>query len=177
MSSRPGLRWLALSLAVVAIDQLTKGYAREVLQFREPVVVLPMLSLTLTYNPGAAFSLLSEAGGWQRWLLAGIALAVSVGLVVWLVRLPAGSGRWLPVALSLVLGGALGNLWDRIALGVVVDFVDVHWGPHHWPAFNVADSAVTVGAAILIAVSFRPERGAPPRAGRSKRGAADNASR
>jgi signal peptidase II len=156
--NRPGLPWLALSLVVIALDQVTKAWARDLLTYGEPIPLLPMLNLTLAFNPGAAFNFLSDAGGWQRWLLAGIAGVVAVVLTVWLARLRPGSGRALPLALSLVLGGAVGNLWDRLALGVVVDFVDVHWGAYHWPAFNVADSAVCVGAFILIIGSLRPER-------------------
>jgi signal peptidase II len=164
-------RWLVLSVLVIAADQATKVLAQMHLEYRVPVELAPFLNLTLTYNPGAAFSILGDAGGWQRWLLIGIGSVVSAGLVGWLLKLPAGEGRWLPLALTLVVGGALGNVWDRIQLGMVVDFVDLHWSGRHWPAFNVADSAITVGAGVLVVLSFRKDsprlRGAGGPPGRS----------
>ena len=143
------LRWLWLSVVVVLFDQLTKGLASTWLSLHEPVPVIPYLNLTLTHNSGAAFSFLSQAGGWQRWLLAAVASGVSIAIVLWLRRVPPAQ-RWVSAALALVLGGALGNLGDRLVLGYVVDFVDVYYGRWHWPAFNLADSAITVGVAILL---------------------------
>jgi signal peptidase II len=102
----------------------------------------------LAHNSGAAFSFLANQGGWQRWFFAGIALVVSVALVIWLKKLPR-SNRWLAIALALILGGAIGNVYDRIVLGHVVDFLDVYWGRAHFPAFNIADSAITVGAIMM----------------------------
>ena len=154
--------WLAFILALVALDQWTKGLAQAGLAYREPVAIAPFLNLTLAFNPGAAFSFLGDAGGWQRWFLSGVGVAVSAGLLVWLLRLPQTNGKALPLALALIIGGALGNVWDRIVLGVVVDFIDVHWKGWHWPAFNVADSAITIGAVLFIALSFRSE---PPTGG------------
>jgi signal peptidase II len=146
-------RWLLLSVLVVALDQLTKYLAETGLEFGEPLPVIPFLNLTLAYNTGAAFSFLSEAGGWQRWAFAGVAVGVSALLALWLLHLPRGS-RWMPSALTLVIGGALGNLWDRLAYGHVVDFIDVYYARWHWPAFNLADSAITVGAIMLVIDAF-----------------------
>lgn len=151
------LKWLWLSVAVIALDQITKALASAYLLLHEPVVVLPSFNLTLMHNTGAAFSFLSQAGGWQRWFFVVIAIGVSTALIGWLRRLQR-SQLWLAVALALVLGGALGNVWDRIMLGYVVDFVDLYYGDWHWPAFNVADSAITVGAVMLVLDALRGER-------------------
>lgn len=143
--------WLAGAVGLAAVDQLTKEWALAAL--KDEVALLPWLNLVLVHNPGAAFGFLSQAGGWQRWFFIAAGAVISGGVAVWLWR-AARSGGWLPAGLSLVLGGALGNLWDRIVRGAVVDFVDVYYGRFHWPAFNVADAAISVGAAILILVSF-----------------------
>ena len=153
------LVWLALSLLVLVLDQWSKVAVVQALTYGERVPVLPIFNLTLAYNPGAAFSFLADAGGWQRWFFTGVALVASVVIVVWLVSLQ--GQRWVAAALALVLGGALGNLWDRLAHGHVVDFLDFHWGGWHFPAFNLADSAITLGAAILIVdmfIQWRQER-------------------
>lgn len=147
-------RWLLLSVAVFLLDQWTKHLVVASFSYRE---VLPVFSvgdswgfnLVLAHNYGAAFSFLADHAGWQRWFFAGIALAVSSGLTLWLLRLPAGQ-KWLAAALALLVGGALGNLYDRVLLGYVVDFLDVWAGRYHWPAFNVADSAICVGAGLLL---------------------------
>ena len=140
---------LLLALLVIGLDQWTKGLAQASLEYGRPLGVLPVLDFSLHYNPGAAFSFLSSAGGWQRWFFSAVAVAVSVLLVVWLSRLRA--GEWLlGLSLSLILGGALGNLWDRLALGHVVDFISVHYGGAYFPAFNLADSAITLGATLMI---------------------------
>jgi signal peptidase II len=143
------LPWLWLSLLVIALDQASKWLALAELAPWQPVPVLPILNWTLVFNPGAAFSFLGDAGGWQRWLFTGLALAVSALLVWWLRQTPR---RQLSVAVpyALILGGAIGNVIDRLRFGHVVDFVDVHWGGWHFPAFNVADAAISVGAAWLI---------------------------
>ncbi len=143
------MRWLWLSFFVVVLDQWTKSLASGLLDYGIPRAVIPGLNLTLVHNTGAAFSLLRDAGGWQRIFFITLALGISVVLVVWLRRIPPGQ-RWLPVTWALILGGALGNLWDRIFLGHVVDFVDVYVGQWHWPAFNVADSSISVGAVMLV---------------------------
>ena len=155
------LRWLWLAVAVVLVDQGSKLLAESLLIPHEPVAVLPSLNLYLTYNTGAAFSFLRDAGGWQRWLFAGLSIGVSVFIVLWLRRIP-GYEKWLPCALALVLGGAIGNLVDRLwrAGGGVVDFIDVYYGTWHWPAFNAADSAITVGAIMLGWSALRGEASA-----------------
>lgn len=143
------LKWLWLSVVVIVLDQASKLWASAALQFQESLAVTPHFNLTLMHNYGAAFSFLAGAGGWQRWFFAATALIVSTVIVLWIRRL-APSQRWEAAALALVLGGALGNLWDRLTLGYVVDFIDLYYGPRHWPAFNIADSAITLGAAMLI---------------------------
>lgn len=141
--------WLSLALLIVVADQWTKGLAESGLEYGRPVAVLPILNMSLQYNTGAAFSFLSDAGGWQRWAFSAIALVVSVVICVWLSRLK--REEWLIAwSLSFILGGAIGNLWDRVALGHVVDFISVHYAGSYFPAFNLADSAISVGAAIMI---------------------------
>ena len=143
------LAWLGLALLVLGLDQWTKGLASALLEYGRPVVILPVLNFTLQYNSGAAFSFLSEQGGWQRWFFSAVAAGVSVVLLVWLSRLR--KDQWLlALSLALILGGALGNLYDRLLLGYVVDFVSVHYANSYFPAFNVADSAISVGAALMI---------------------------
>lgn len=146
-------RWYLLACLIVTIDQLTKYWISSVFSYGETLELLPVLNLTLVHNMGAAFSFLSDAGGWQRWFFAIVSLVVSLVLVVWLYRLPARQ-TLLATALALVLGGAVGNLWDRVVLGYVVDFIDFYYQNHHWPAFNVADAAITLGAVLLILESF-----------------------
>ena len=142
--------WLLLSACVVLADQLSKAYiAGHYLEF-EFVRILPVLDITRMHNVGAAFSFLASASGWQRWVFIGLALTVSAGITVWLLRLPRGVHALLAGGLALVLGGALGNVIDRIRLGYVVDFIHFHWDRAYFPAFNVADSAITVGAACLL---------------------------
>ena len=141
-------RWLGVSAAVVVADLATKAWVSHALATGDVVRVTPFFNLVLTHNPGAAFSFLAGAGGWQRWFFTAVAVVISVVLVA-LLRKP--HRDWLvPLALSLVLGGALGNLWDRLTLGHVVDFLQLHAGGYYWPAFNVADSAITVGVVLLV---------------------------
>ncbi|GAB3281150.1 lipoprotein signal peptidase [Parahaliea aestuarii] len=152
--------WYLLALVVIALDQYTKGLASANLEYARPVAVFSWFNLTLHHNSGAAFSFLSDAGGWQRYFFTAIALAVSALLVAWLYRLQ--RGQWLlALSLALVLGGAIGNLWDRLVLGYVVDFISVHYAGYYFPAFNLADSAITGGAIGLILDSFlgRPAAG------------------
>jgi signal peptidase II len=144
-------RWLWVSLAVIVLDFVTKRAMLATFRPGEVLPLLPFFSLILTFNPGAAFSFLAGADGWQRWLFAATALIASV-VVVWLLR--RGGNRLYCLALALIMGGALGNLWDRIAIGEVVDFLLFHWGGWSFPAFNVADSAISVGAGLLILDSF-----------------------
>ena len=143
------LRWLVLSLLVILLDQVTKYYAVELLELHQPVEVLPFFNWTLMYNEGAAFSFLSDQGGWQRWFFIALATVVTGVLIGWMAKLKR-SELALAVALSLVIGGAVGNVIDRILLGKVVDFIHLHYEQYYWPAFNVADSAITIGVVILI---------------------------
>ena len=149
--------WLLLALGVAVLDQLTKWWVLQTFQPGGVLEVLPVFNLVLTFNEGAAFSFLSDAGGWQRWFFIGLTLIVVVALLVWLWRLSR-TERWTALALSLVLGGALGNLVDRLRMGKVTDFLDFHWQGWHWPAFNLADSAITIGVAILLLISLREEK-------------------
>lgn len=144
-----GLRWLWLSVLVVVLDQVTKQLANSLLTYEHPLHLLPSLNLTLVYNTGAAFSFLSTASGWQRWFFIALGLLAAVVMVVWLSRLSA-RDRLGGMAVSLILGGALGNVIDRVWHGRVIDFIDVYYRHWHWPAFNVADSAITIGVALLI---------------------------
>lgn len=144
---------LVIALVVLVMDVATKRWVEATLSFGEQIPLTGFFNLVLTYNAGAAFSFLSDAGGWQRWFFSGIAGGAAV-LIVYLLRKHA-SDKLFCIALSLILGGALGNLWDRITLGHVVDFLDFHAGGYHWPAFNVADSAIFLGAFLLILDSFR----------------------
>ncbi len=151
------LKWLWLSVLVIILDLGTKAMATHYLVLYQPMSVFPGFNWTLMHNKGAAFSFLSEASGWQRWFFSIIAVVVSVGITIWLKRLPSGQ-VWLAVALALILGGALGNVWDRLTLGYVVDFIQVYYDKWAWPAFNIADSAISVGAVMLVIDSFRGER-------------------
>jgi signal peptidase II len=141
--------WLLLSVLVVLADQLSKSYITSHYGEFEFTTVLPVLDITRMHNVGAAFSFLATASGWQRWLFISLAVIVSIGIVVWLYRMPRSQGL-LACGLALVLGGAIGNVIDRIRLGAVVDFIHFHWDRAYFPAFNIADSAITVGAACLI---------------------------
>ena len=149
--------WLWLSLVVIVLDQASKFLVTRFFDLYERVEVLPVLDFTLLHNTGAAFSLLANAPGWQRWFFIGLAGAVSALLVVWIWRTPRGE-KLLPLALALILGGAIGNVIDRILHGYVVDFIHAHWGDAYFPAFNIADSAITVGAVLLILDAFREKR-------------------
>ncbi|MDX1298985.1 MAG: signal peptidase II [Pseudomonas sp.] len=153
------LAWLWLSLLVFVVDQASKFYFDNSLAMYQQIVIIPdYFSWTLAYNTGAAFSFLADAAGWQRWFFAAIALVVSVVLVVWLKRLKPGE-TWLALALALVLGGALGNLVDRVVFGHVVDFILLHWRQQwYFPAFNVADMAITGGAILLALDMFKGEK-------------------
>ena len=158
--------WLVLSLAVLIIDQASKLAMLLTLHPGEGWIITPFFSLVLAFNTGAAFSFLRDAAGWQRYLFSGIAIVAAL-LIAWLLR--RGGDKWYCTGLALILGGALGNLCDRLTLGKVVDFLLFHWNGWYYPAFNVADSAITVGAALLIIDSFRQrhnraeERDAPRR--------------
>jgi signal peptidase II len=153
----PWHRWLALSAAVAVADLATKAWVSAAFTAGDVHVVTPFLNLVLWHNAGAAFSFLAGAGGWQRWFFIALTLAVSAVLLVMLRR--SGDNRLLAGALALVLGGAAGNLWDRVSLGHVIDFIQVHAAGYYWPAFNVADSAITVGVVLILWDGFREARG------------------
>ena len=150
-------KWLILAAVVFVLDLVTKFYASTSLDYARSVEILPFFNLTLLHNTGAAFSFLASESGWQRWLFTGLAIIVSGVLLRWLYTLK-GSDVWLSIAIALVLGGALGNLYDRITLGYVVDFLHFYWRDYHFPAFNLADSAISVGAVMLAVDIFRAEK-------------------
>lgn len=151
------LKWIWLAVVVVILDQLTKYIASTSLEMYQPIAVMPMFNWTLMHNTGAAFSFLAESGGWQRWFFAAIALVVSAVIVLWIKRLEQHE-KWQAIALALILGGAIGNVIDRIWLGYVVDFIQVYYQQWYWPAFNIADSAICVGAVMLVIDSLRGEQ-------------------
>lgn len=159
--------WFLLVIALIGLDQLTKQLAEAFLSLYESRPFLPLLNLSLVYNPGAAFSFLSQADGWQRWFFLGLSLSISIILVIWLTRLDARES-WTRLALSLILAGAVGNLIDRAIYGYVIDFIDFYYSASggclplfvrsgqacHWPTFNIADSAISVGAILLLVSQF-----------------------
>jgi len=147
------MNWSWISGLVVVLDQITKYIADSKLDLRVPGEVFPGLNMTLYYNKGAAFSFLSNAGGWQRWFFMAISIAVSLALVYWLRDVDK-NRKALAWGLALILGGAVGNLIDRSLFGHVIDFIDVYYENWHFPAFNIADSAISVGASLLIIDMF-----------------------
>lgn len=152
-------RWLALAALVLILDQISKAWILESFRHMERRSVASFFNLVLVFNPGASFSFLADAGGWQKWFFVGLALLVSVWLLS-LLRKHA-QERLLPAALSLILGGAIGNVIDRLRFDAVVDFLDFHLAGYHWPAFNVADSAITVGVALMLLHQFRYGKESP----------------
>lgn len=158
--SHPPVRWLLLGLLVLIADQFSKLLALYYLRPYERIEILPALNITLLFNKGAAFSLLAGANGWQQWLFVVLALAFSAAILVWLRRLPARGHAWLAAGLVLILGGALGNAVDRVWHGHVIDFIQVHWhDAWYFPTFNLADSAITVGAIMAAADALFNRRG------------------
>ncbi|MES9851624.1 MAG: signal peptidase II [Candidatus Thiodiazotropha sp. L084R] len=143
------INWLWLSFVVILLDQVTKQMAEAMLTLYESVYVMPVFDLTLLYNKGAAFSFLSEQGGWQRWFFTILAIIVTSVLTVWLWRLKQ-QEKWVAVSLSLIIGGAVGNVIDRILFGHVIDFLHFHYHEHYWPAFNIADAAITIGVGVMM---------------------------
>ena len=143
--------WYLLSMVVVTIDQWTKWLAETKLSFHEPVTVIePFLNWTLAYNYGAAFSLLADAGGWQKWFFSGLAFVMSVSLIIYLLKVPR-KAKLLSMGLALVLGGAIGNLIDRLLNGKVTDFIHVHYADvWHYPIFNIADIGICIGIALIV---------------------------
>lgn len=151
-------RYLSLSLVILLLDQASKLWVDATMRLYQTIEIIPFFQFTYLRNSGAAFSFLSDAGGWQRWFFVTLAVIISIVIVVWVLRLPA-KNRWLAVALTLVLGGALGNLIDRIAYGYVIDFIDLYYQDWHWPAFNIADSAISIGVVMMLLDMFRTEEG------------------
>jgi signal peptidase II len=152
------LKWLWLSLLVLCLDQASKLAVDGSMQLFESIRLFQGFNLTYVRNTGAAFSFLSQAGGWQRWFFAGLALVMSSMMVLWLLRLKSHE-KLMGAALSLVLGGAVGNLIDRVAYGYVIDFLDVYYQDWHWPAFNIADTAICIGVGLMLLESLGVGRG------------------
>lgn len=150
------LKYLSITGLVIVLDQVSKWWMVSWLSLYETVAIMPYFNLTMAHNHGAAFSFLAQAGGWQRWFFIGLAAVISVVLLIWLARLKP-AAKLEAISLSLILGGAIGNVIDRILYGYVIDFLDVYVGTSHWPAFNIADSAICIGAVLLILDSFKPE--------------------
>jgi signal peptidase II len=170
MNEPNGWRWLPLSAGVIVVDQLTKLEIVKHFELYERLEVLPVLDITRLHNTGAAFSMLAGASGWQRWFFALLALGVGVAIIAWLGRLKARSQALLACSLSLILAGALGNLIDRLRLGHVIDFIHAHWGDAYFAAFNVADSSITIGAALLLLdalLESRRGKGRPAESGKA----------
>ena len=142
------LRYLVIAIITLLLDQLSKWSALSNLKMGVPEQVLPFMNWLLLFNPGAAFSFLAQGSGWQRWFFTAIGLAACI-YIIWLIR-KSQNDKLLCIALSLILGGALGNVLDRLMYGAVVDFIDLHYANWHWPAFNIADSAICIGAAVII---------------------------
>jgi signal peptidase II len=153
-----GIRWLWISLLVIVADQLSKLWIERTMALGESFPVLPILDIVRAHNSGAAFSFLATAGGWQRWAFTVLAVGVSIALVFWLRKLALATQGLLAFGLALILGGAIGNVIDRIEHGYVVDFVHAHWGSAYFPAFNVADSAITIGAVLVVLDSLLENR-------------------
>lgn len=156
--TRRATGWLLWSAFVIVLDQITKLYIVDNLVYRQRIEILPVLDITRLHNTGAAWSLLADAGGWQRWFFITLGIAVSAAIVVWLARLRVPAERMLAVGLASILGGAIGNVIDRLVYGHVVDFIHAHYQGLYWPAFNVADMAITLGAALLIIDTFLAPR-------------------
>ena len=148
-SHRP-VNWLIVAALVIVADQITKYLIVQEMDLFDSISLLPHLNFTLLHNTGAAFSFLADAGGWQRWFFVLLGVGVSAFILVWMRRMPADQGPLLPLSLSLILGGALGNVIDRAIHGYVIDFIDIYYSSWHWPAFNVADTAITIGAVLFI---------------------------
>ena len=155
------LPWFLLSLAVIFVDQLSKHWAMSTLIPYQPTPLFPMFNFTLAYNTGAAFSFLSAAGDWHQWFFACFSVVMSIILAVWLMRLPSKAVLQC-LAISLILGGALGNLYDRAVLGHVIDFIELYYGNYRWPVFNLADSAICLGAILLLVDLFRNPKDSQP---------------
>lgn len=146
--------WLWLSAIIIIADQITKWFIVQNFALYDSIKINAVLNITRLHNTGAAFSFLQDQGGWQRWLFVGLASVVSVAILIWLRKLPRKGFTWLAIALALVLGGAIGNVIDRVNYHYVVDFIQVHWQDSYFPTFNVADIAISIGAFLLVMDSF-----------------------
>jgi signal peptidase II len=164
-AARSALPWLWLAAVSIVADQWSKWLIVRRFEEFETLTLLPVLDISRWHNRGAAFSFLAGAGGWQRWLFTGFAALVSIVIGVWLRRLDNANQKRLACALTLVMGGAIGNVIDRVRFGHVVDFIVVHWNAHYFPAFNVADSCITVGAGLLLLDALLDSRKAAPKDG------------
>jgi signal peptidase II len=153
------LRWLALALVIVVLDQVTKSLIVDQFALGDSRTVTPFFNLVRAHNPGAAFSFLAGADGWQRWVFTGLGIAASA-FIVWMILKHPGQTMFC-LAVTLILGGAVGNVVDRLLHGHVIDFIQVHWAGWYFPSFNVADSAITAGAALLILDELRRVKRAP----------------
>ncbi|PCI60075.1 MAG: signal peptidase II [Gammaproteobacteria bacterium] len=151
-----GLIWLWLTILVLVIDQISKQYVTNTMALYDSIAVLPFFSITYVHNLGAAFSFLADQGGWQRWFFTLIALTASIVFAVWLAKTPK-ENKQLSISLALLLAGAMGNLIDRALFGYVIDFLDFYVGSYHWPAFNIADSSIFIGAIFMVLDSFKKE--------------------
>mgnify|MGYP000521140704 FL=1 len=150
------LKWLSLSVLVIIADLASKYFASANLEYAVPVPIMPSFNFTLLHNTGAAFSFLATESGWQRWFFVILASVVSLALIKWLSSLK--KEPWVALSVALILGGAIGNLYDRITLGYVVDFLHFYWGNYHFPAFNIADTAISIGAGLMILDVFRGKK-------------------
>jgi signal peptidase II len=148
-----GLRWLWLTVVLLIIDQVTKQWVVATFDYRETLAVLPFFNLYYIHNEGAAFSFLANQGGWQRWFFTAIAAIASIIFIVWMAKTPK-QKKLLSIAFACILSGAIGNLIDRVLFGYVIDFLDFHWAGYHFAAFNIADSMIFIGAALMILDSF-----------------------
>ena len=157
LDNKSGLIWLWVTVVLLILDQVTKYVVSTQMQLYQSIELLPVFNLTYVHNYGAAFSFLSEAGGWQRWFFSIIAISISILLTYWLKKLPA-KNLVLCGSYSLVLAGALGNLYDRLTYGYVIDFIHVYYDTWHFPAFNIADSAICIGAGLLLLDAFRDQK-------------------
>ncbi len=153
---KSGLKWLWLALLLIIVDQVTKQYVVATIDLYERIEIFSFFNLTYAQNPGAAFSFLADQGGWQRWFFTLVAAIASIVFIVWLAKTPK-ENKMLSIAFALLLSGAFGNLIDRVLFGYVIDFLDFYYQTYHWPAFNVADSAIFIGAALMIIDSFKKE--------------------
>lgn len=151
-----GLTWLWLTIIALVIDQVSKQWVANSMELLDTIKLLPIFSITYIHNPGAAFSFLADQGGWQRWFFTLIALTASIIFAIWLAKTPK-KNTVLSIALALMLSGAIGNLIDRVLFGYVIDFIDFHWAGYTFPIFNLADSAIFLGAVLMVFDSFKKD--------------------